>query len=369
MRVLSRVILRCLVSFALLQFPSLSIATGAPQEADLKVAGTITDLSPASVTIQANNGTNLTLLSFEDFTTRVRVGTPVSASYSVTARGKVLQQLQYPPPVEASGVATAIQLTSLTLKTEEGKDLVFLTTQDFTGRLKIGSRLIVYYFQAMKGNFLASVREFGESTPRAQQESSPPTIGAPLNSAHESVGPSRQPPATQSSRVGSTQVSSAEYIIGSDDILAINVWNEPQISRVVPVRPDGRISLPLIDAVQASGLTPLKLQEVIAEKLKDYVANPEVTVIVQEVRSKKVNVLGQVQRPGTFPLTEPMRVLDAIAAAGGFLEFAKVTKVYILRTEPDGAQQRLPFNYKDVVRGRNLQQNVQLKPGDTIIVP
>ncbi len=166
----------------------------------------------------------------------------------------------------------------------------------------------------------------------------------------------------------STPVSN-DYVIGPEDLLAVNVWHEPEISRSVPVRPDGKISLPLVGEVEASGLTPLKLQSKITEKLRAFVSNPEVTVIVQEVRSQKVNIVGEVQKPGSYHLIKPMRVIDLIAEAGGFRDFAKVKKIYVLRAAPDGSQQRIPFNYKEVINGRNSQQNIELEPGDTVVVP
>ena len=110
-------------------------------------------------------------------------------------------------------------------------------------------------------------------------------------------------------------------------------------------------------------------QDNITEKLKEYISNPEVTVIVSDARSQQFNIVGQVARPATYPLRESMTVLDAIAAAGGFKDFAKQTKIYVLRPMPGGIRVRIPFNYKDVIKGKNLQQNVQLKPGDTIVVP
>src|SRR5690348_16775415 len=121
-----------------------------------------------------------------------------------------------------------------------------------------------------------------------------------------------------------------DYIIGSDDVLAVNIWKEPELSRTVPVRPDGKITLPLIGDVQASGLTPRKLQDSLASGLKAYVANPEVTVIVQEVKSLKYNIVGEIAKPGSYPLSEPTSVLDAIAAGGGLRDFAKGNKIYVL---------------------------------------
>lgn len=159
------------------------------------------------------------------------------------------------------------------------------------------------------------------------------------------------------------------FLIGNDDVLAINVWKEPDISRSIPVRSDGKISLPLVGEVQAAGITPLKLEQEIAARLKNYIAEPEVTVIVQQVNSQKFNILGQVNRPGSYPLATSPTVLDAIAVAGGFRDFAKQKAIYVLRQNPDGTQSRLPFNYKDVVKGHNPAQNVKLQPRDTIVVP
>jgi polysaccharide export outer membrane protein len=159
------------------------------------------------------------------------------------------------------------------------------------------------------------------------------------------------------------------FVIGSNDVLAVNVWKEPDISRSVPVRSDGKISLPLAGEVQAAGLTPLKLEREITTKLQAYISDPEVTVIVQQINSQKFNILGQILRPGSYPLTGSSTVLEAIALAGGFRDFAKQKAVYVLRQNSDGTQSRLPFNYKEVVRGKNSTQNVKLQPNDTIVVP
>ena len=159
------------------------------------------------------------------------------------------------------------------------------------------------------------------------------------------------------------------YVIGNDDVLAINVWKEPDISRSIPVRSDGRISLPLVGEVQAAGRTPLKLEEEIATKLKSYIAEPEVTVIVQQSNSQKFNILGMVNKPGSYMIANSATVLDAIALAGGFRDFAKQKNIYVLRQNPDGSQARLPFNYRDVVKGKSLEQNVKVQPRDTIVVP
>lgn len=159
------------------------------------------------------------------------------------------------------------------------------------------------------------------------------------------------------------------FVIGNDDVLAVNVWKEPDISRSIPVRSDGKISLPLVGEVQATGQTPRKLELEIAGRLKSYISEPEVTVIVQQINSQKFNILGQVARPGSYVITNSPTVLDAIAVAGGFRDFAKKKSIYVLRQNVDGTQTRLPFNYKDVVKGGSAAQNVKLQARDTVVVP
>ena len=161
----------------------------------------------------------------------------------------------------------------------------------------------------------------------------------------------------------------SDYIIGSEDVLAVNVWKEPEISKVLPVRPDGKISLPLIGDTAASGLTPKQLQDNIEKNLEAYMSHPEVTVIVQEAKSQRFNIVGEVERPGSYTLGTPMTVLDAIAVAGGFKDFAKRSKIYVLRANPNGSQVRMPFNYKKVIKGRHSEQNVELQAHDTVVVP
>jgi len=159
------------------------------------------------------------------------------------------------------------------------------------------------------------------------------------------------------------------FVIGNDDVLAINVWKEPDVSRSIPVRSDGKISLPLVGEVQATGRTPLKLEQDIAVRLKNYIAEPEVTVIVQQINSQKFNILGFVNRPGSYVINNSATVLDAIAIAGGFRDFAKQKSIYVLRQNADGTETRMPFNYKEVVKGKNINQNIKLQPRDTIVVP
>jgi polysaccharide export outer membrane protein len=163
-------------------------------------------------------------------------------------------------------------------------------------------------------------------------------------------------------------INSQDYLIGDSDVLAINVWHEPDLTRVVPVRSDGKISLPLLGDVLVRGLTPAQLQTKLTQQLKSLLENPEVTVIVQESHSKHFSIVGQVVKPGSYDLSQRITVLDAIALAGGFRDFAKVKKIYVLRVGADGKEQRLPFNYKRVVDG-DMAQNFQLEPQDTIVVP
>jgi polysaccharide export outer membrane protein len=159
------------------------------------------------------------------------------------------------------------------------------------------------------------------------------------------------------------------YVIGPSDVLAITVWKEPELSKTMPVRPDGKVSLPLIGEMQASGLTTGQLKQLVGQKLKDYIDNPEVNVVVEAIKSRSFNVMGKVVKPGSYDLARPVTVLDAIALAGGFQDFAKVTKVYVLRQMADGSQKMLPFNYKQVIKGKDLQQNLQLQSADTVVVP
>ena len=169
--------------------------------------------------------------------------------------------------------------------------------------------------------------------------------------------------------VKNTTLGRPDFVIGPSDVLAISVWKEPELSRSVPVRPDGRISIPLLGDLMASGLTASELQRVIKQQLRGYVSNPEVTVIVQDVKSQQVNIFGEVAKPGSYVLAKDMTVLDAIGAAGGLKDFAKLKKIYVLRAGKDGARSRIAFNYKEVIKGRNSDQNIQLQPRDTVVVP
>jgi polysaccharide export outer membrane protein len=158
-----------------------------------------------------------------------------------------------------------------------------------------------------------------------------------------------------------------DYVIGADDTLHISVWKEPDLTATLPVRPDGKISLPLLNDVPAAGLTPLQLGASITEKLKKYIADPRVTVVVTAMNSRRIFVTGEVTHTGAMPLLPNMTMLQVLSSAG-FTQFANVKNIYLLRTE-NGKQVKLPFNYKEVVKGNHPEQNIMLKPGDTVVVP
>ena len=160
----------------------------------------------------------------------------------------------------------------------------------------------------------------------------------------------------------------AEYLIGAGDMLTIRVWKNPDLSVQAPVRPDGKVSVPLLDDVQAEGLTALELKEVITRDLAEYVTNPDVTVIVEMIGSKHVYVLGEVIRSGPIPLAKDQRVLDALSAAGGFGPFADKKRVKVIRRAPEG-EVEYRFNYDAYVAGKAPGTNLLLVPGDTIVVP
>ena len=180
--------------------------------------------------------------------------------------------------------------------------------------------------------------------------------------AQQKTADQAKPAATAASQGGD------DFVIGTEDILAINVWREPEMSRVVPVRPDGKISLPLMGEFMAAGSTAKQLEASISKKLETIVTNPQVTVIVQEIRSQKYSIMGEVNRPGSFPLTPQMTLLDAVAVAGGLRDFAKAKKMYILRRGPNNTSTKIPVNYKEILNGA-AGQNIVLQARDTIVVP
>jgi len=188
---------------------------------------------------------------------------------------------------------------------------------------------------------------------RAQQNSS--TSSTPSGAATHANG-SVQGPAT----------NDPNYIIGAQDVLDIDVWKETELTRTVPVRPDGKISLPLLNDVQAAGLTPTQLATQVTIGLKKFVADPEVTIIVREINSQRIYILGEVIRAGAYPLLPNMTVLQGLSSAGGFTPYASLKKIYVLRVE-NGKQSKYPFDYKKALK--EAGQNILLRAGDTIVVP
>jgi len=195
-------------------------------------------------------------------------------------------------------------------------------------------------------------------------------VGATQAAAQATAGGAARPAATAKMEEAAAKAANENpnYIIGPSDDLDINVWKEPDISRKVPVRPDGKISLPLINDIQAAGLTPMQLKAQISEKLKKFLTDPQVTVIVMNINSQRVYIMGETNRPGAYPLLPNMTILQALTSAGGFSQFANTSKIQLLRTE-DGKQKTYFFNYKEVVQGKNTDQNLVLKPGDSIVIP
>jgi len=197
----------------------------------------------------------------------------------------------------------------------------------------------------------------------AQQQPAKPPAAAPAGPAKTAAAPTPAKPGTVPSASASEQ-----YLIGPEDILAVTVWKNEAMSRVVAVRPDGMISLPLLDDVQAAGLTAMQLRDVLAKKLAEYMPSPEVSVIVNDVRSFKVSVMGEVARPARYELKSWTTVLDVLAQAGGFNQFANRSKIVILR--PNGkTMTRVPFNYNKVVSSGGEEENFYLQPGDIVLVP
>lgn len=158
------------------------------------------------------------------------------------------------------------------------------------------------------------------------------------------------------------------YKIGAQDVIKIDVWREDQLTRTVPVRPDGKITLPLLNDIQAAGLTPMELAGVIRDELRKYVNNPQVTVSVTEINSRRIYVNGEVNKPGAYQLLPHMTVLQALSGSGGFTTFARMKGIYVLRNV-NGKAMKIPFNYKEAIKGKNMDQNIELEPGDVIVVP
>jgi polysaccharide biosynthesis/export protein len=196
-------------------------------------------------------------------------------------------------------------------------------------------------------------------------------IAIPARAQNKANNQGTQPPAAAQaadSAASKAATDDPNYIIGGQDVLDISVWKEPDVSRTVPVRPDGKISLPLLGDVQATGLTPLQLAAQITTGLNKFITSPQVTITVSQINSRRIYLLGEVARAGAYPLLPEMTFLQALSNAGGFTPFANSKKIYLLRQE-NGKQVKIFFNYKDAIAGRNPEQNILLKSGDTIVVP
>ena len=189
----------------------------------------------------------------------------------------------------------------------------------------------------------------------------------PLCAQASEKNAAQTPPAKTAERTANL-MGEAEYKIGPQDVLRIDVWKEPDISRALPVRPDGKISLPLLNDVQAAGLTTMELAASIREGLKKFINSPQVTVTLTEINSRRVYCTGEVLKTGALSLLPNMTALQALSSCGGFTQFAKIKSIYILRVE-NGKQVQHPFNYKDVVKGKKPEDNILLQPGDIIVVP
>jgi polysaccharide biosynthesis/export protein len=181
------------------------------------------------------------------------------------------------------------------------------------------------------------------------------------------IAQSNPPAADKSEPAALPQVNNATYIIGGDDVLAIHVWKEPDLTSTLPVRADGMISLPLINDIKAAGLTPMQLAADITEKLKKYLSDPHVTVTVTQMNSQRIYAMGEVLHPGSINLLPNMTVLQALATCG-FSQFANTKGIYVLRND-NGVQKKIPVPYKKLIKGEAMDQNIALKPGDTIVVP
>jgi polysaccharide biosynthesis/export protein len=181
-------------------------------------------------------------------------------------------------------------------------------------------------------------------------------------SAHPQAGVTAIPTATESDRRPS------DFVIGPDDVLTIVFWREKDLSGDVTVRPDGKISLPLLNDVQAAGLTPEQLRDVVTVEARRYFDDPNPTIVVKQINSRRVFITGKVQKPGPYPLTGPTTVLQLIAMAGGLRDFSNANDIVIMRNE-NGRALNLPFNYNDVIKRKAVRQNIDLKPGDTVVVP
>lgn len=168
---------------------------------------------------------------------------------------------------------------------------------------------------------------------------------------------------------GAAAVLPSDYVIGPGDILGVVFWREKELSGDVAVLPDGRITLPLLNEIMAAGLKPEELRVRVTEAARKFVTDPTATVVVRQINSRRVFITGMVAKPGPYPLYQPMTVLQLISTAGGLLEYAKSDEIIVIRADGGGQQASYRFNYKEVSRQKHLEQNIELRPGDTVVVP
>ena len=232
-------------------------------------------------------------------------------------------------------------------------------------RLKVLGVLLVAGLATMPLLARARAAQPGQAPGSASQPQAPARPAG-------SQAPTPRPATPAASAPGTVPTGIApptDYTIGPDDVLSIVFWREKDLSAdEVVVRPDGKITLPIINDIQAAGLTPDQLRQKVSEAAARYVEDANATVIVKTINSRRVYVTGQVNKPGPYPLLTPTTVLQMLSIAGGMGDFAKKNRVVVMRTE-NGVTTSFKFNYKEVAEGRNLQQNIELRPGDTIVVP
>jgi polysaccharide export outer membrane protein len=237
-------------------------------------------------------------------------------------------------------------------------------------RQALGKRITVVLAIMLSGLWaLAAYAQDNSAQGSDSTTATKPVIPADSGTGSSNVAKATTLPSTDTppSRVPSVKLDT--YVIGVGDGLGISVWKEPELSKNVPVRPDGMITLPLIGEIKAAGLTPVQLQDQIITALGKVMSDPQVVVLVEAVNSLSFNIMGNVFKPGYYPLTRPITILDAIALSGGFRDFAKEKKIYILRADANGKQEKIHFNYKQVIKGQNMSQNIMVEPRDTIVVP
>ena len=190
----------------------------------------------------------------------------------------------------------------------------------------------------------------------------------PQESSQATQSASAKPAANRPEGVNPPVKVGKDYVIGADDVLDVSVWKEQDLTRTLQVRPDGKISMPLLGDVEAAGLTPSQLAQTVSDKLKRYLTAPQVTIILTQINSQRVYVTGEVTRPGAYPVLPGMTILQAITSAGGLTQFANAKKIFLMRDE-NHIQTKYPFSYKEVLDGRKAEENLPVRAGDTIVVP